>query len=114
MRPISLPAQSVGVVIMEQEVLVNRVLQEQLERGWKDVLRKHVHVKNVNRGQEGGLVIYVNPERIVREDGLFTAVLVRMVIRDGRAYMEQQDLRTPAINVIMGKNLMLLMTMLDV
>lgn len=113
-RPISLPAHRVGVVILEQEVFVDRVLQEQLERGKQDVLRKHVHVKNVNRGQVVGIALLANRGHIVRADGLFTAVLVRMVIRDYQINMEQQALRKPAIVVVMGKNLMLLITMLDV
>ena len=96
---------------MEQMEFVNRVLQEQLERGRNDVLRKTVHVKNVNRGQVVGIALLVNRGHIVREEGLFTAVLVGMVIRDGRAYMEQQALRKPVNDVDWGKNLIFLITM---
>ena len=111
MRPISLPAQSVGVVIMEKMELVVSAPAAQRERGKPVAQHKNVRVKNVNRGQVVGIALLVNPERIVREKGLFTAVLVGMVIRDGRTYMEQQALRKPVNDVDWGKNLIFLITM---
>lgn len=59
------------MVILEQEVFVDRVLQEQLERGKQDVLRKHVHVKNVNRGQVVGIALLANRGHIVRGGWLY-------------------------------------------
>ena len=88
MRPISLPAHRVGVVILEQMELVVSAPAAQRERGQPVAQHKNVRVKHANREQVVGIALLANRGHIVRAAAQHTILVPEQpVIRDGRAYM---------------------------